>query len=65
MYRLRQLGKDSVIYGVGGALAKGVSFFLLPIYTRIFTLAEYGAIEMLTVMTSFLAAILKLSRSSS
>ena len=64
MYRLRQLGKDSVIYGVGGALAKGVSFFLLPIYTRIFTLAEYGAIEMLTVMTSFLAAILVMGMDS-
>ena len=36
--RFKQLGKDSIIYGLGGILAKGVSFFMLPIYTRIFLL---------------------------
>ncbi len=64
MSRLKQLGKDSVIYGIGGSLAKGVSFFLLPIYTRIFTPADYGTIEMLTVMSSFLAAILVMGMDS-
>ena len=58
MNRLKQLGKDSLIYGIGGVFAKGVSFFLLPIYTRIFTPADYGTIEMLTVISSFLAAFL-------
>jgi O-antigen/teichoic acid export membrane protein len=37
MSRLKQLGKDSLIYGIGGIFAKGVSFFLLPVYTRIVT----------------------------
>lgn len=56
--RLRQLGKDSLVYGFGAILAKGVGFFLLPIYTRIFTPAEYGTIEMLSVIASFLGAVL-------
>ena len=64
MSRLKQLGKDSVVYGIGGVLAKGVSFFLLPVYTRIFTPADYGTIEMLTVMSSFLAAILVMGMDS-
>lgn len=64
MTRLKQLGKDSVIYGIGGVLAKGVSFFLLPVYTRIFTPADYGTIEMLTVISSFLAAILVMGMDS-
>ena len=64
MSRLKQLGKDSVIYGIDGVLAKGVSFFLLPVYTRIFTPADYGTIEMLTVMSSFLAAILVMGMDS-
>jgi O-antigen/teichoic acid export membrane protein len=64
MARLKQLGKDSLIYGVGGIFAKGVSFFLLPIYTRIFTPADYGTIEMLSVMSSFLAAILVMGMDS-
>jgi len=64
MSRLKQLGKDSVIYGVGGVLARGVTFLMLPIYTRVFTLADYGTIELLTVMSSFLAVILVMGMDS-
>ena len=55
---IRRLGKDSLIYGLGGILAKGIGFFLLPVYTRIFTPAEYGVIEMLAIITSLLSAII-------
>ena len=58
MSRLRQLGKDSLVYGFGAVFAKGVGFLLLPIYTRVFTPAEYGTIEMLSVIASFLGAVL-------
>ena len=51
--RFKQLGKDSIIYGLGGILAKSVSFFMLPIYTRIFSPSDYGTIEMLTVIKQF------------
>ena len=64
MSRLKQLGKDSVIYGIGGILAKAVSFLLLPVYTRIFSPDEYGTIEMLTVICSFLSSILVLGMDS-
>ncbi len=56
--RLRQLVKDSVIYGIGGVAGKGISFFLLPVYTRIFSPADYGKIEMMTVIVSLLTAFL-------
>lgn len=64
MSRLKQLGKDSVIYGVGGVIGKGISFFLLPIYTRIFTPADYGTIEMMMVIVSFLTAFLVMGMDS-
>jgi O-antigen/teichoic acid export membrane protein len=64
MNRLRQLGKDSVVYGVGGALSKSISFFLLPVYTRIFTPADYGTIEMMTVIVSLLTAVLTMGMDS-
>ena len=64
MHRLKQLGKDSIIYGIGGALARGISFFLLPVYTRIFTPIDYGTIEMLSVMNSLLAAVLVMGMDS-
>ena len=62
--RLRQLGRDSLIYGVGAIAAKGIAFFLLPIYTRIFSPADYGVIEMLTVIASLLSALLVMGMDS-
>jgi len=62
--QLKQLGKDSVIYGLGGFLAKSVSFFLLPVYTRIFAPAEFGIIEMLIVINAFLGIALTLGMDS-
>jgi O-antigen/teichoic acid export membrane protein len=62
--RLHQLGKDSLVYGLGAILAKGIGFFLLPIYTRIFTPADYGTIEMLTVIASFFSAFLAMGMDS-
>lgn len=62
--RLKQLGKDSLIYGLGGIAARSVSFFLLPVYTRLFTPAEYGTIEMLTVLNGFLAFVLVMGMDS-
>ena len=56
--RLSQLGKDSLIYGVGSIAAKGVGIFVLPIYTRIFSPADYGTIEMLGLIASLLTAFI-------
>ena len=64
MTRLKQLGKDSLVYGLGAILAKGIGFFLLPVYTRIFSPADYGTIEMLTVIASFLSAFLVMGMDS-
>ena len=64
MSRLKNLGKDSLIYGIGGVIAKSISFFLLPVYTQIFSVSEYGNIEMLTIITSFLSAILAMGMDS-
>jgi len=64
MSRYKQLLSDSVIYGVGAIFAKGIGFLLLPIYTRVFTPAEYGTIEMLVVVNGFLSAFLMMGMDS-
>jgi O-antigen/teichoic acid export membrane protein len=40
--RLRQLGKEIVIYGLGDILFKATAVITLPIYTRLFMPADYG-----------------------
>ena len=46
------------MYGIGGVLAKSISFFTIPIYTRIFSPADYGKIEMLLIICNFIGAVL-------
>ena len=62
--RFKQIGRDSLVYGIGGVISKAIGFFLLPVYTRIFTPADYGTIEMLTVLNGLLGAILVMGMDS-
>jgi len=43
------LGKQTIIYGLGDALYKAVAFFLLPVYLKYLSPAEYGTLESLMV----------------
>jgi O-antigen/teichoic acid export membrane protein len=45
----KQFFKDSAVYGLSSILSRGISVILLPIYTRVFSPADYGNIEILTV----------------
>lgn len=49
---LRQFLKDSAIYGAARLLVQGISLFLIPVYTRVLSPAEYGMLDMLTVFAS-------------
>ena len=58
MSRLKQLGRDTLIYGFGALISKSINFFLLPVYTRILTPSEFGTIELITVLSYFLGSII-------
>jgi O-antigen/teichoic acid export membrane protein len=45
---LRKLASDSLIYGISGTISRFLSVFLVPIYTRLFSPAEYGVISLTT-----------------
>jgi O-antigen/teichoic acid export membrane protein len=64
MIQLKQLGKDTIVYGIGGILAQSVSFFTIPVFTRVFTPSEYGVIEMIVAVNSFLAAVIVMGMDS-
>lgn len=44
--------RDGAVYGAAGILARGISFFLLPLYTHALAPADYGAVDMLTLLVS-------------
>ena len=45
-----QLLKGTSMMSVSGILQKGVGFFLLPLYTRYLSPADYGAVELFLVL---------------
>jgi O-antigen/teichoic acid export membrane protein len=52
---LLKLTKESVVYGLGQAIARGLQMVLVPVFTHAFVPAEYGVIELLGVVTSIAA----------
>lgn len=55
--QLKQLGSDSLIYGLSGIVTRMIGIFLIPIYTRLFVPRDYGVINLLNT-TFFLLGLL-------
>lgn len=54
---IKQFVKDSAVYGLTTILARGISFLLLPFYTRVLTPEDYGVIDILTVFAALVCLI--------
>lgn len=62
--RIPKLIQNSAIYTVIQILQKGISFFLLPIYTAYLTPSDYGVLGVTSSISSFLAIFITFSLSS-
>lgn len=51
---MRNLGRHSLVYGVGIVLSRAVSFLMLPIYTRFLTPADYGVLQLVMMVLEVL-----------
>jgi O-antigen/teichoic acid export membrane protein len=58
---LRSLFGDSLIFGLGRLTAVAASVVLVPIYTRHFSVADYGLIENLNVFMAIVAGVFSLA----
>ena len=52
------LGQQSMIYGVGHIIARSVTFLLLPLYTNVFSLENYGIISLVYTFLGIMNVIL-------
>jgi O-antigen/teichoic acid export membrane protein len=57
---LKGLGKNSLIYGVGGVLNRFIGFLLLPVFTSYLTPKEYGISAMLGWISFVVAPVFSL-----
>jgi O-antigen/teichoic acid export membrane protein len=60
----RALAKHSMIYGMGSLLSRLLGFFLLPIYTRYLSPADYGILSLLVTTGSVTDILIRLGLGS-
>lgn len=54
---LRNIGRHTLVYGIGTAVGKLASFLMLPVYTRYLTPADYGVLELMGTTIDVVAMI--------
>lgn len=56
----KQFIKDTAVYGVTGIITNSITIFLVPVYTRIFSPTDYGAIDILSIANSIIGILIPL-----
>ena len=57
MYNVRRISRQLIAYGTADVMVMVVNFLLLPVYTRVLSPREYGALAMLLVCEAFLKVV--------
>ena len=65
MYQINKFWKNSAIYGVGSILVRAISFFLLPLYTNVFSQTDTGYIFLVFTFIAFAQIIYSYGQDSS
>ena len=55
--KLKELSKDTAIYGISTMLGRFLGFLLIPFYTNVFTTADYGIYSYLYTIIGFMNVI--------
>ena len=50
---LKNLGKESIIYGIGQMANTAIAILILPVLTRAFTVSQVGIIDLITIIQTF------------
>lgn len=56
---LKKLARLSAAYGTADVLAQGINLLLLPLYTSFLTPADYGALALLLLLSTFLKILFR------
>ena len=58
--KIKELGSQTIIYGLGDSLYKLISFILLPLYLKYLSPAQYGTVETLIVTSGLVVSFIAL-----
>lgn len=62
---MRQLGSESAVYGISSAVSKLAFVILVPLFTRIFSPAEYGLATLTTTLVMLVGSLVVLALDNS
>jgi O-antigen/teichoic acid export membrane protein len=62
--KITGFGKDFLIYGLSASIGNFTAFFLVPVYTRVFSREEYGVIDLIAIITSICSILAALQLES-
>ena len=54
---MQSVGKQTLIYGLGLLLGKGIGLLMLPVYTRYLTPADYGVLELIEMTLELVSIV--------
>jgi len=54
---IRAFLKDSVIYAIPALLSRGISIFLIPLYTRVLSPSDYGSFDLLMAFSGVVSLV--------
>jgi O-antigen/teichoic acid export membrane protein len=57
---LREVFRDSLIYGIASILSRGMAIFLLPIYSRVLTPADFGVFDIIFTLVALANLVVSL-----
>ena len=60
--RIKDLSKDSVVYGLGTVATRGVGFLLIPLYTRFLTPGDYGILALVNMWGAVIGVLIGLGQ---
>jgi O-antigen/teichoic acid export membrane protein len=56
--KVRKIGTNTIYYGLGNILNKSLGFILIPIYSRVIPISQYGVLAILELFILLLLALL-------
>lgn len=57
---IKELLKDSILYTIPSIVSRSLGFLLLPIFTRIISPTDYGALDLITIYGAFINILVPL-----
>lgn len=56
-FSMRHIGRHSLIYGAGVLLSRAIAFVMLPVYTRVLTPSDFGALQLIETTLEVISII--------